>query len=167
MKAEIGRLCRRFNRGEIEREIEEELRSHLELSMQAHLQQDMTMEAAKDAALRRFGNVEQIKDQCVEIARRSNPLLRAFKTLLMLVFFVGVLVRLFSTDLYVMRVGDMLIAVPLLGRLLLYVRGLSPSQFLPRHEISFPLKLNNDAPTSFTVYDQRNLTPVERVISDR
>ena len=167
MKAEIGRLCRRFNSEEIEREIEEELRSHLELSMQAHLQQDMTVEAAKDAALRRFGNLEQIKDQCVEIARRSNPLLRALKTLLMVVFFVGVLVRLFSTDLDVMRVGDLLIAVPLLGRLLLYVRGLSPSRFLPRHETNSPLKLNNDAQTSFTVYDQRNLTPVERVISDK
>lgn len=167
MKAEIGRICRRFNNQEIEREIEEELRSHLEMSTQAHLQQDMIMEAAKDAALRRFGNVEQIKDQCIEIARRSNPLLRALKTFLMVVVFAGVLVRLVSTDLYVTRVGDLLIVVPLLGRLLLYVRGLSPSQFLPRDEISYPLKLNNDAQTSFTVYDQSNLTPVERVISDK
>ncbi len=166
MKADLERLFRRFNGAEIEREIEEELRSHLELLMQAHLQQHMTIEAAKDAALRRFGNVEQIKDQCVEIARRSNPFLRALKTFLMAVFFVGVLVRVFSTDLYVNRVGDLLIAVPLLARLLLYVRGLSPSQFLPQHETSFPLKLNNDAP-SFTVYDQTNLTPVERVISDK
>src|SRR5687767_163221 len=99
MKAVIKRLFHRFDRQVIERQIEEELRFHLELLTEQHLLQDMSLPAAKDAALKRFGNVEQIKDQCVEISKSNRPLIRALKFLLILVFLLGVLVRIFGPEL--------------------------------------------------------------------
>ena len=165
MKAAITRLLHRFDREVIERQIEEELRFHLDLLTEQHLQQDMSLAKAKDAALERFGNLEQIKDQCVEISRRNRPVIRALKSFLILVFLVGVLVRVFSTELAVTRAGDVLIAIALLGRLFFYVRGLNPSRFTSKDEPSSPLMLN-DGLASFTTYDQRKRTPLERVISD-
>ncbi len=166
MKTATWRIFKRDSR-EVEREIEEQLHFHLELLTQANLQQDMSFAEARKSALKRFGNVEQIKDQCVQISKRSHPLMRALKALLLLVFLSGVLVRMFGAELTVTRVGDLLIVVSVLGRLLLYVRDLDPSSFVSRDETSSPLMLNETSRPSIAVYDHRNLTPVERVISDK
>ena len=167
MKAVMRRLFRRFDREEHKREIEEELCFHLELLTQKHLQQDVPLAEAKDAALKRFGNVELIKDQCLEISSRSRPLITAVKAFLVLMFLAGVLVRVNSTHLNVSRFGDLLMVVSILCRLFLYVRGLNPSRFLSEHKTESPLMLNETAQLPFTVYDHRKLTPVERVISDK
>ena len=167
MKAVIGRLFKCFDSEQVKREIEDELHFHLELLTQEHLKQDMSFAEAKDAALERFGNVGLIKDQCVEISRRNHPSVRALKSLLILVFLVGVLVRVFSTELHVMHVGGTFIAVAILGRLFLYVRGLNPSSFRSKPETSSPLMLNETAQTSIRAYDHRRLTPVERVLADK
>ena len=161
-----GRLFKRFDSREAEGEIDEELRFHLELLTEALQQQDLSLAEAKDAALKRFGNLDQIKDQCLEISTRNSPLVRALKSFLILVFLVGVLVRIFSTEFHVTRAGDVLIVVGILGRIWVYVRGLNPSSFLSKHETSSPLILNEKAQTSMTAYDQRERTPVERVIFD-
>lgn len=166
MKAVIKRLYHRFDREVIERQIEEELSFHLELLTEKHLQQDMSLADAKDAAIKRFGNVEQIKDQCVEISRNNRPLIRALKSFLILVFLAGVLVHVFNTELNMTRIGDVLIAVAILGRLFCYVRGLNPSRFTSKDERSSPLMLNDNAHRAFEIYDQTRRTPVERVISD-
>jgi len=163
MKSLLKGLIHRFDRDVIEREIEEELRFHLELLTEQQLARDLPLAEAKVAALRRFGDVEEIKDQCVEISRRNRPLERALKSLLILVFLGGVLVRVFGTEVAVARAGDVLIAIAFLGRVFFYVRGLSPSHFT-----------SNDGPTlilserrkSFIAYDQTSRTPLERVISD-
>jgi hypothetical protein len=167
MKAETARLFKRFDSTQIKGEVEAELRFHLELLTEALLQQDMSPEEANAAARERFGNLEQIKDQCVEISTRNSPLKRALKSFLILAFLVGVLVRVFSTEYHVLHVGDTLIAVGILGRLLLYVRGLNPSSFISSHETLSPLILNEKPQTSLAAYDQRKRTPVERVISDQ
>jgi hypothetical protein len=86
MKAGIESLFKRFDSQRAEREIDEELRFHLELLTEALQQQDMSLAEAKDAALNRFGNLEQIKDQCVVISRRNHPSIRALKSFLILVF---------------------------------------------------------------------------------
>ena len=140
MKAVIARLLHRFDRDVIERQIEEELQFHLELLTEQHLHQEMSLAEAKDAALKRFGNVEQIKDQCVEISRNNRPVIRALKAFLIVVFVVGVLLRV-STEFPITRVGDVLIAIAVLGRLFFYVRGLNPSRFTSRDEPSSPLML--------------------------
>jgi hypothetical protein len=166
MTSERWRVFKRSGGKEIEREIEEQLRFHIELLTQANLQQDMSPEEAKEAALRRFGDVDQIRDQCAQISRRSHPLARALKTLFLLLFLCGILLRVFFTELHITHVGDLLIIVTALGRLLLYVRSLHPSSFMSRPATSSPLMLKEHTEL-FAAYDQRNLTPVERVISDR
>jgi hypothetical protein len=161
------RLLKCFDSEQIRRDVDEELRFHLELLTEALHQQDMPLAHAKDAALERFGNVDQIRDQCIEISRRNRPALRALKSLLVMIVLTGVLVRVLGTEFHVTRLGDVLIAVGILGRLLVYVRGLNPSSFLSRPETSSPLKLNEHGRQSIVAYDQRMRTPVERIISDK
>jgi hypothetical protein len=167
MKAGIINQFRRFDSQRAEREIDEELRFHLEMLTETLLQKDLSLAEARDAALKRFGDVEQIRDQCVEISRRNHPAIRVLKSFLILIFLVGVLVRVFNTEFHVTRVGDVLIAVGILGRLWVYVRGLNPSSFLSKPETSSPLMLNDNGQASMTAYDQRKRTPVERVIFDK
>jgi hypothetical protein len=162
-----GRLFKHFDSQRAEREIDEELRFHLELLTEALQQPDMSLAEAKGAARKRFGDVEQIKAQCVQISRRNHPVIRALKSFLILVFLMGVLVRVFSPEYHVTHIGDILIAVGILGRLLVYVRGLNPSSFLSRPETSSPLMLNDKGHASITAYDRRKRTPVERVIFEK
>ena len=147
------------------REIEEELRFHLDLLTDEHCRQDLSWDEARVAAQKRFGDFEQVRDQCVEISRRSHPSFRALKYFLTLIFLLGVLVRVFSHEYHLTRVGDILIVVGILSRMLLYVRGLNPSSFFEKPDDSSPLKLNDSQ--SFTAYDQSRRTPLERIISDK
>lgn len=166
MKAVPRSLFNPFDSDRSRLEVDEELRLHLELLTEEHLRPDMTLAEAQEAARQRFGDVDRIKDQCIEISRRHNPLLSTLKAFTLLVFLVGVLVRVFSPELHLTRVGDILIVVGLLGRLFVYVRGLNSSNFMARPETLSPLRLN-DKPRPITVYDQRERTPVERVIFDK
>jgi hypothetical protein len=167
MKVVKGGLFRHFDSKQIKSEIDEELRFHLELLTQEHLQRDLSLADAKDAALRRFGNVEQVREQCEEISRRNHPAIRALKSSLILIVLSGVLVRILSTEPHVSHAGDVLIAVGVLGRFLVYLRGLSPASFHSRPDTTSPLMLYEPPQTSITVLDQHNRTPVERVIFDK
>ena len=141
----------------IEREVEEELRFHLELLTEQHLQHADTLVEARAAALRRFGNVEQVKDQCVEISKRKRPFTRALKSFLILTFLAGIFVRIFATELHVERVGHMLIAIGVMGRLFLYVRGLKPAVFRQKSDTSSPLMLNSTYKAPASLFDADNL----------
>jgi hypothetical protein len=160
-------LLKRFDSEQTKREIDEELSFHLEMLTQENLQERMSLAEAKDAALKQFGDVERIKDQCAEISLRRSPLLRALKSLTILIFLFGVLLRVFSPEFHLTRVGDILMAVGFLTRLLLYVRGLKPSSFPAKHETASPLRLIDKSQTAITAYDQRKRTPIERVIFDK
>ncbi|MFN2511812.1 MAG: permease prefix domain 1-containing protein [Pyrinomonadaceae bacterium] len=167
MKGAMGRLLRRFGNEETTREIDEELRFHLELLTRSYLQQGMSPAEAREAAVRRFGNVERIKGKCLAISRRHQPFVVALKSFLVFMFLAGIWVRMRSTDLDTRHLGGLLIAVPILSRLFLYVRDLNPSTSLSKPETVSPLRLNEDAQPLFKSYDQGMLTPVERLISDK
>lgn len=170
MKAAMGALfkSRLFKRSAgTEREIDEELRFHLELLTQAYRQQDMSADEAKAAAVVRFGNVQRIKEQCLAISRRTHPFLVVLKTFLIVMFLAGVALRVLKLDANVHHLGDLMIAVPILTRLLLYVRGLNPASFLTKPDTASPLRLNERVQPLFTAYDQGMRTPVERLISDK
>jgi len=107
-------------------DVEEELQFHVELLERKYAQQGMSAAAAKTAASRRFGNLEAVKRQCVIIRKRSSPLLRALKMSLILVALAGLAIRLLSLDYKVGRIGSVLVMIAIAGRLLLYVRGLTP-----------------------------------------
>lgn len=160
-------LLNRLDSDLTKREVEEELHLHLELLAEEYVKEGVPWDQAVAAAQRRFGNFERTRDECVEISWRRTPLIRALKFFLSLVFVGGILVRVFSTELNLTRVGSILIAVAVLGRLLIYVRGLNPSSFHSSHQPRSLLKLNLEPRISFTVYDQTSQTPIERVIFDK
>ncbi|MGI9108300.1 MAG: permease prefix domain 1-containing protein [Pyrinomonadaceae bacterium] len=166
MEAAVTSLFKRFDRKKFELDIEEELRFHFELLRQEYIQQGMSPAAATDAALKRFGDLERIKSQCVEISRRSQPIIRALKTFLILVFLAGVLMRVFSSVPQFRQIADTLMAVAALSRLLLYARGLSPSNFLPKSETVSPSLFNDGSQRPFAANHAGKRTPIERVISD-
>ena len=130
----MNNLLTRLQRRELEYEVEEELRHHVELLQREYIQRGMSPEEARAATQKRFGNLHRFKTECVKIRRRSRPLQRAFKLFTILLALTGVIVRIVSTDLRVDHIGDTLIAIAIAGRLLLYVRSLSPSRFLPTNK---------------------------------
>ena len=85
MKALTG-LFQRLDRQQSKSEIEEELRFHLDRLTEENCRQDLSWDEARALAQQRFGNLEQFRDQCVEISRRNRPTLLALKCLLSLVF---------------------------------------------------------------------------------
>ncbi len=149
-----------------EREIEEEIRFHLEMLAQAYSQQKMSTDEAHDAARRRFGDVERVKNECLAIASRRSPFLVALKVFLIVMFASGLALRFFKMDSNVHHLGDVLMAVPTLSGLLLYVRSLDSSRF-PSTSQGWPLRLNETIGPVFAAYDEGMRTPVERLISDK
>jgi hypothetical protein len=106
-------------------DVEEELRFHIEMLEREYAQQGMP--DAKAAALKRFGSLDRIRKQCVDIRRRNNLLRRVLKPSSILIALTGLAIHILNSDYKVARIGTMLIAIAVSCRLLLYVRGLSPS----------------------------------------
>lgn len=131
MKIALRNLLMRPNRKKIALEVEEELQFHLEMLERKYAQQGMSDAHAMAAALRRFGNFERVKKQCVDISRRNSLLRRVLTTSSTVIALIGLSIHFLSSDYKVARIGEVLIMIALSGRLLLYVRGLSPSTFLP------------------------------------
>lgn len=123
----LTRLFKPRGRSATEHEVERELRFHIESLVQEYTRRGMTAREAEDAAHKRFGDVGRVKIECVAIRRRSRRVTRVFKSLLTLVLLAGVLVRVSGADFHVGKVGEILIAVAVLGRLLLHARNLRPS----------------------------------------
>jgi len=160
----VTRLIRSWDSRQVHREVEEELQFHLDLLTEEHCRQDMAWDEAQATAIKCFGNVEQIKDECVRIARRNHPFVLALKWFFGFLFVTGVLVRVFSPEFHLTRVGNILMAVGVLSRLLLYLRGMNRSSYASKPDDSSLIKLN-DAAISLSAYDRKKRTPVERVIS--
>lgn len=117
-------------RNSVEDEVDEELEFHLEMLESKFAQVGMGATEARAAALRRFGNVQRIKKQCVDISKRNSLLRRVLKVSLLLIGLAGFAIRISATELNISRMGDVLIMIAVFGRLLLYVRGLSPFTYL-------------------------------------
>jgi hypothetical protein len=130
MKVAIANLLNR-RRSRIAFDVEEELQFHIEMLERKFTAHGMSHADAKAAALKRFGNPDRVKRQCVEISRRRSPLRRALKTFSILLLIIGLAIHVLSSDYKVARIGNLFTAIAIFGRLLLYVRGLSPSTFLP------------------------------------
>src|SRR5262245_6942433 len=123
-------LFKNSNRKKIVFEVEDELQFHIEMLERKYVQDGMSATAARAAALRRFGSLEKAMKQCVDIRSRNSLLRRVLKPSLIMVGLTGFVIRILSTDRNVDHIGDILIMIAIFGRLLLYVRGLSPATFL-------------------------------------
>src|SRR5271169_1116358 len=62
-----------FRRNTVEQELGSELRFHIERQTEENLAAGMTPEEARRAAVREFGGVEQVKEECRD-TRRVNPI---------------------------------------------------------------------------------------------
>jgi len=113
-------------------DVEAELQFHIEMLERKYAQNGMSAAEAKTAALRRFGDLESIKKQCVHISRRNSRSRRVFKASFILIALTGVAIRILSSDLGIGHIGEILIMIAISGRLLLYVHGLKPSIVLPK-----------------------------------
>ena len=120
------------NRRKTERDVAEELQFHVDMLELKYAQHGMSTAEAKAAAQRRFGNFERVKQQCVAIRGRNTPAQRVLKISFILIGLAGLAIRIFSSDFKVAKIGDVLMTIAISGRLLLYVRGLSPSTFFPK-----------------------------------
>lgn len=132
MRTAITNLLKLANRQKTAFDVQEELQFHIEMLERKYAQQGMSTADAKAAALKRFGNLERVKKQCVEISRRNTPSQRILKTSSILIALTGFSIQILSVDYKVSRIGGLLIAIAIAGRLLLYVRGLNPPTFLPK-----------------------------------
>lgn len=130
MKLALRNLLARLNRNKTAFEVEEELQFHIEMLERNYAQEGMSDAHARAAALRRFGNFERIKRQCLDISLRNTLLRRVLKASSILIALTGLVIRVSSTDYKVARLGTVIIMVAISGRLLLYVRGLSPWTYL-------------------------------------
>ena len=130
MKIAIPNLFKNRNRKQIMFEVEDELQFHIEMLERKYARDGMSATAAKAAALRRFGSLERAMKQCVAIRNRNSLLRRVLKPSLILLGLTGLSIRLISSNLKVDHIGDILVMIAISGRLLLYVRGLSPAAFL-------------------------------------
>jgi hypothetical protein len=130
MKSAIHNLLSRVNRNKTSLDVEEELQFHVQMLERKYMEDGMCTTDARAAAFSRFGNFERVKKQCVEISKRSTLLRRVLKSSLILLGLTGLLISIGSSDYKVDRVGHVLIMIAIMGRLLLYVRGLSPFTYL-------------------------------------
>ena len=130
MKTILAKLLRIPNRKQIVFEVEDELHFHIEMLERKYIQDGMSAAAAKTAALRRFGSLEKAMKQCVAIRSRNSLVRRIIKISLIILALTGFSIRILSSERNFDHLGDLLIMIAIAGRLLLYVRGLSPSTFL-------------------------------------
>ena len=130
MKTILAKLFKHPNHKQIVFEVEDELQFHIEMLERKYVEDGMSSAAAKAAALRRFGSLERAMKQCVDIRSRNTLRRRIIKASLILLGLAGLSLRLLGSEVNVHHMGGVLIMIAIAGRLLLYVRGLSPSTFL-------------------------------------
>jgi hypothetical protein len=133
MKIALRKLLRCPDPTQTTVEVEEELQFHIEMLERKYAEQGMSEPNAKAASLKRFGNLERVTRQCVDIRRRSSLLRRVLKMSSVLLALTGLAIHILSSDYRVARIGTTLIMIAVLGRLLLYVRGLNPRLEIKRH----------------------------------
>jgi hypothetical protein len=160
----LNRLLTWLEERDPEQDVDEEFQFHLALLCERYEREGLSAQSALTASLERFGDVDHARQQCLAISRRSRPMMRALKVLFVLMFFAGVFVRIFQTELHLTRLGDVLMMVAISGRLFLYVRGLSPASFLSSDRTPWPLRLIDRSQTPVPAYDEKKRTPTERII---
>jgi hypothetical protein len=130
MRNAVVNLLTRAKRQQTSFEVEDELQFHIEMLERKYALQGLSAADAKAAAVRRFGNFERVKKQCVNISRRQSLPHRLLKTSAILMALTGLAIHFLSSDYNIARIGQVLIMIAVLGRLLLYVRSLNSWTFL-------------------------------------
>ena len=114
----------------VEREVDEELQFHLDMLSEKYLRNGMTAGEARELSRKSFGDLEEIKNECLNI--RQLKLRRTLAFLFSLLFAGGVILRTFASDRGAVQLADLSMVIAVLGHGFMYVRGLSPSHFLSK-----------------------------------
>jgi hypothetical protein len=106
-------------RKNLQREVEEELQCHIDMQAQDFEKEGLSVHTAYARARQRFGDSAKIKRECISILVESTVSARIIKLLFRMSLLSGVLMRLVTSDFRQKQIGNMLIAIGVLGVLLL------------------------------------------------
>jgi hypothetical protein len=173
IKSILRRLGAPVRGGAAGREIEDELRFHIEMRARDNITAGMSPEDAVADAMRRFGDFDQIRTVCEAIRKeRLAGIMKVIKGCAWVILGCGLILKMSSNKVAV--VGDFLILIALLWRLLIHLREMQPDRLrviadLRERFYGGPLSVSGfteDAPKAVPAYDKDGRTPVERLISD-
>jgi hypothetical protein len=129
--------------------------------------------------MRRFGNFDQIRSVCEEIRKeRLAGVMKLTKASAWVILGCGLMMKMSSRIFALQNVGDFLILIAVLWRLLIYLRemqtdrprglGYEPPPLSIFHTIGdlSASGSTEDAPRPVPTYDIDGRTPVERLIAD-
>jgi len=160
-------------------EIEDELRFHIEMRTRDNIAAGMSPEDAVADAMRRFGDFDHIRAICEEIRKEwLAVVMKVVKGLTWIMVGCGLALKLAADEEAWQPVGNALILIAGLWRLLIHLREIQPSQRRIRaaqltivgrtHTIGdfSAIDLKGHTFTPVPAYDKDGRTPVERLISD-
>jgi len=177
IKSILRRLGAPVRGGAAGREIEDELRFHIDMRAGDNIEAGMSPEDAVADAMRRFGDLDQIRAVCEGIRKeRLAGIMKVIKGCAWVILGCGLMLKMSSNIVGV--VGDFLILIALLWRLLIHLREMQPDRrrFIaadqPPPSIIHTIGdlsvsgFTEDTPRPVPTYDKIGRTPVERLISD-
>ena len=85
-----------LNRQKATLDVQQELQFHIDMLERKYTESGMSTAQAKAAAVKRFGNLEKIKRQCVDISRRNSFLRRVLKSLTILLALTGLVIHILA-----------------------------------------------------------------------
>ncbi len=160
-----------------DREIEDELRFHIEMRTRDNIESGMTHEEAAEDATRRFGDFDHIRAICEEIRKeRLARVMKVIKGVTWVMIGCGLTLKMSTNILGV--VGDFLILIGILWRLLIHLRQIQPDQQRIKAAEQPALSITHTIGDFSTVSpveqsfdparvrDKDGRTPVERLLSD-
>jgi hypothetical protein len=158
----LHQLNAHVDRNSLRREVEEEFQFHIDMQAQDYEREGLTPEAARTKAGVRFGDLAQIKSECVQIALQNDSGTIVMKVLFTIVFLAGALVRSLSSELHVTRIGDVLMMIAAAGGLLLMCTRMRTRAFQPEQK-PLGLGLSSGKQSTPISFDEKGRTPFERV----
>jgi hypothetical protein len=143
-------------------EIDEEFRFHLDMRAGEYERRGVSSEKSRAMAEARFGNVEKIRTECIQISSRKSVLIWLLNSVFLMSFVVGFSLRMLVPEMHVHQVGNVMMMIGGLGVLLVYAKQ-AGTRVLSSTAKPFRLGLNNAPPVAF---DEQGRTPFDRVRAD-
>lgn len=163
----------------VDREIEDELQFHIEMRTRDNIEAGMAPEDAMADAMRRFGDFDHVRTMCREIRKeRLAGAMKLIKGLIWAMLGCGLTLKLAAGVDALQNVGEFLILIALLWRLLIHLREMQPDRHRIRAAEQPTLSITHtigdfsaSSPAEHPInpvpaYDKDGRTPVERLLSD-
>jgi hypothetical protein len=122
IKDKVRRLVPFLFGSAAQRGIEDELLFHIEMRTQDNIASGMAHHEAREDAEERFGNLENIKTDCLKIHRHNHVAMKTLNCLLWLLIAFGLALRLTGSTRGIRPTGDLIVLSAILLRLLIHLR---------------------------------------------